>query len=375
MNSENYSSLFTAIAVVFLIVGFGVYFNIQESNLADIPLEFTSNLTKIDKSQLQKAHEFERITGYLNTEPIRLSDLNDKVILIDFWTYSCINCIRTLPYLNSWYEKYNDLGLEIIGIHTPEFEFEKDFNNVQSAIEQFGIKYPVLQDNDKGTWNEYENIYWPRKYLIDHEGYLRYNHIGEGAYNETERVIQSLLKEREINLELAEKNVYSNNTSAEILKLNKIHDVDFSELRTPELYFGYDFTRIPLGNEEGFQQNQVVSYHLNKSELQPNLIYLDGKWKNNHDHMELQSDKGKIVLLYYAKAVNIVAGGKGNGTVIQDGTSNNFRIKGNDLIDPSNFHINKQRLYNLIINEEYGEHLLEINVSGKGFKVYTFTFG
>ena len=231
MNSENYSSLFTAIAVVFLIVGFGVYFNVQESNLADMPLEFTSNLTKIDKSQFQKAHEFERITGYLNTGHIKLSDLNDKVILIDFWTYSCINCIRTLPYLNSWYEKYNDLGLEIIGIHTPEFEFEKDINNVQSAIKQFDIKYPVLQDNDKGTWNEYDNRYWPRKYLIDHEGYLRYNHIGEGAYNETEQVIQSLLKEREVNLGLAEKNVYSNNTSNGIPKLDKIHDVDFSKIK------------------------------------------------------------------------------------------------------------------------------------------------
>ncbi len=118
------------------------------------------------------------------------------MVLVDFWTYSCINCIRTIPYLNDWYEKYSDKGLTIVGIHTPEFEFEKNFNNVKSAVDKFQIKYPVLQDNDKGTWNAYENRYWPRKYIIDTEGNIRYDHIDEGVYSETEKVLQYLLAER-----------------------------------------------------------------------------------------------------------------------------------------------------------------------------------
>ena len=123
-------------------------------------------------------------------------DIEGKVVLYDFWTYSCINCIRTLPHLTAWDEKYSEEGLVIVGIHTPEFEFEKEYDNVVFATEKFGIKYPVIQDNDKETWNEFQNRYWPRKYIADHEGYIRFDHIGEGAYKETEEVIQLLLKER-----------------------------------------------------------------------------------------------------------------------------------------------------------------------------------
>ena len=118
------------------------------------------------------------------------------MVLYDFWTYSCINCIRTLPYLTAWDEKYGDQGLVIVGIHTPEFEFEKEYENVVFATKKFGVKYPVLQDNEKEIWNDFQNRYWPRKYIADHEGYIRFDHIGEGAYKETEEVIQLLLAER-----------------------------------------------------------------------------------------------------------------------------------------------------------------------------------
>jgi thiol-disulfide isomerase/thioredoxin len=107
--------------------------------------------------------------------------------------HNCINCIRTIPYLVEWNEKYVDKGLVIVGVHAPEFEFEKNIDNVKEAVKKFGIKYPVIQDNDKGTWNAYENQYWPQKYIVDHEGYIRYDHIGEGGYSETEEVIHSLL--------------------------------------------------------------------------------------------------------------------------------------------------------------------------------------
>jgi len=141
------------------------------------------------------AQEISTPDGFVNTDSISIGELiGKKVILVDFWTYSCINCQRTTPYLNAWYEKYHDQGLEIIGLHTPEFEFEKDYNNVKAAVEKFGIKFPVVLDNDYSTWAAYRNQYWPRKYLIDIDGYIVYDHIGEGAYDETEAKIQEALR-------------------------------------------------------------------------------------------------------------------------------------------------------------------------------------
>ena len=148
------------------------------------------------------APEFEKTGGNINintnnSQPLTMAGLKGKVVLVNFWTYSCINCIRNLPHLIDWNNKYADKGLVIVGIHTPEFNFEKNVDNVKTAVQKYGIKYPVLQDNDHKTWNAYENKYWPRNYLIDADGYIRYNHIGEGNYSETENVIKSLLSERE----------------------------------------------------------------------------------------------------------------------------------------------------------------------------------
>jgi thiol-disulfide isomerase/thioredoxin len=385
MNRDNISAVVMAIVVVSVIAGFAIYFNTQESNIYSkstsdefIPIteqiDETGKVINIDKSQFKKAKDFTKISGYINTKPISLDDLRDKVVLVDFWTYSCINCIRTIPYLNEWYDKYSDKGLVIVGIHTPEFEFEKNAENVKSAVQKFGIKYPVLQDNDKETWNEYDNRYWPRKYLVDDEGFIRYDHIGEGAYNETEKVIQALLTERAAHLGIKNINL---NDSQNVDSDSKLEDQDvhFSKIQSPELYFGYEFTRVPLGNIEGFKPNQSVFYNLpQNSEIKSNSIYLKGNWKNNPEHMELQSNNGSIILKYNSKSVNIVAGGKGNFTVTQDG-----KLITNDLSkDSSNdgkFMIDGQRLYNLATNKEYGEHTIEIDVKGKGFQIYTFTFG
>ncbi|HEU5462124.1 MAG TPA: thioredoxin family protein [Nitrososphaeraceae archaeon] len=386
MNRDNISAVVMAIAVVSVIAGFAIYFNTQESNISSkstssdefIPItgqiDENGKVINIDKSQFKKAKNFTKISEYINTKPILLDDLKDKVVLVDFWTYSCINCIRTIPHLNEWYDKYSDKGLVIVGIHTPEFDFEKDSNNVKSAVQKFGIKYPVLQDNDKETWDEYDNRYWPRKYLIDDEGYIRYDHIGEGAYNETEKVIQSLLSERASHLGIKNINL---NVSQNIEGDSRLEsqDVNFSKIQSPELYFGYEFARASLGNIEGFKPNQSVFYNLPaNSEIKTNVIYLEGKWKNNPDNMELQSNNGSIILKYNAKSVNIVAGGKGNFTVTQDG-----KLITNDLSkDSSNdgkFVIDEQRLYNLVTNKDYGEHTIEIDVKGEGFQIYTFTFG
>jgi thiol-disulfide isomerase/thioredoxin len=385
MNKDNISAVVMGIAVVSVIAGFAIYFNTQGSYISSkstsdefIPIigqrDENGKVINIDKSQFKKAKNFTKISEYINTKPISFDDLKEKVVLVDFWTYSCINCIRTIPHLNEWYDKYSDKGLVIVGIHTPEFEFEKNSDNVKSAVQKFGIKYPVLQDNDKETWNEYENRYWPRKYLVDDEGYIRYDHIGEGAYQETEKVIQALLSERAAHLGI-NNTIFNDMQNSNNGSKFEYQDVNFSKIQSPELYFGYEFARAPLGNNEGFKPNQIVSYNLpDNYEIKPNVIYLEGKWKNNPDHMELQSNNGSIILKYNSKSVNIVAGGKGNFTVTQDGNL----IKNNLSKDSSSngkFMIDGQRLYNLATNKEYGEHTIEIDVIGKGFQIYTFTFG
>jgi thiol-disulfide isomerase/thioredoxin len=382
MNADNLSALTVGVGVVALIVGFGVYFNSPELNNAAsgqqkgfVPaaiIEDNGTITRvqIDKSQFKLAPELTKISGFINSEPITLADLRGKVVLVDFWTYSCINCIRTIPYLNAWHEKYADNGLVIVGVHTPEFEFEKDYNNVRTAVEKFDIMYPVAQDNEKETWKAYENRYWPRKYLIDPEGYVRYDHIGEGAYAETEKIIQSLLAER---TEYIGANVTIDQS---ISNPQSSQSVNFDRINTPELYFGYEYSRAPLGNSEGYKPDQVVKYMIpDDTKIVPNKIYLDGEWKNNADHMELQSEVGRIVLSYSAKAVNIVAGGKGELKILEDNSSLDDSSSGRDISEDGTVKINGQRLYNVVEHEGYGNHQIAIEVAGRGFQIYTFTFG
>ena len=182
----------------------------------------------------QKAPELVSPSGYINTEgyPVTIGEhQGKKVILIDFWTYSCINCQRTLPYLKMWYEKYKDQGLEIISVHTPEFAFEKVQANVEKAAKGFELEYPVVLDNEYRTWNAFDNHYWPRKYLIDIDGYIVYDHAGEGNYEATEEAIQKALAERAARLNVP---MAASDTKAP----NDLLDVDFSQVRSPEIYFG-----------------------------------------------------------------------------------------------------------------------------------------
>jgi cytochrome c biogenesis protein CcdA/thiol-disulfide isomerase/thioredoxin len=164
-----------------------------------VPQEEMKRLSPLEKeNRFKLAPEISTPDGFINTngEPINLKDLRGKVVLLNVWTYGCINCQRTLPYLNEWYEKYHEQGLEIIGLHTPEFSFEKELSNVEKAVSQYGIKYPVVLDNDYSTWRELQNQYWPRKYLIDLDGFIVYDYVGEGAYKETEEKITEALEER-----------------------------------------------------------------------------------------------------------------------------------------------------------------------------------
>ena len=272
------------IYILVLVVGLilvSTYFLSQIGVVKDFSQKALNVSPRISSEEKAKKYELAKeITtpdGFINTaeQPIIISELiGKKVILIDFWTYSCINCQRTTPYLNSWYEKYKDDGFVIIGIHTPEFEFEKDYDNVKKAVEKFGIKFPVVLDNDYSTWTAYKNKYWPRKYLIDLEGYIVYDHIGEGAYEETERKIQEALEERMVAL----------NESGEIDEaLTKETYVKSGET-SPETYFG------------SARNNQQAS-----------LLFPKESWNITPEFAQNINPNASIVYKYTAKDVFFVA--------------------------------------------------------------------
>jgi thiol-disulfide isomerase/thioredoxin len=342
--------------------------------IESLPLDYLEDKEIVSEKALQfkQAPELTAIAGYINTDDsVSILSFKGKVVLVDFWTYTCINCIRTFPYLNSWHEKYEDDGLVIIGVHTPEFNFERDYDNVKQAADRYDLKYAIVQDNDYATWRAYENRFWPRKYLVDIDGFIRYDHIGEGKYGETERVIQELLKERMERL--GQKKSIEDMTGPE-----KVVEVDFVQVGTPEIYLGYDFTRGNFGNKEGLPPNQIIDYEIPLI-VNPNKVYLEGTWKINKDDAELMSDRGRIVLGYDAKAVNIVASSElgSEVEVLFDTKSLDQDKLGSDvdiIEGKSTATVKDGRLYN-VVDFEYGEGLLELKINGRGFRINTFTFG
>lgn len=377
MKTEIKTAVIMGIVLVAGIGGASAYFSsLEEPKMSDTQNSLENaqkqednhapTVSTIDKSGFKKAPDLVGIAGYINTSPEELkAAMKNKVVLYDIWTYSCINCIRTLPYINAWNDKYANQGLLIIGIHSPEFEFEKDINNVKTAVENYGIKYPVVLDNDMKTWKAFENRYWPRKYIADSEGYIRYDHIGEGGYAETEKIIQQLLEERSQLLGL---NV------AAAQQLVDLEEHKFSASQTPELYFGYKFAfgRSQLGNSEGFKPDQIVTYSI-PDNLQEDYYYLEGQWQNFEDRMKLVSENGKIVLPYFAKSVNIVAAGQSELQILLDGNPITPDDAGTDMQDGL-VHVSDERLYNIISTKEAASHTLTI-MAKPGFEIYTFTFG
>jgi len=322
--------------------------------------------TSIDKSNTYSfAYEVSTPNGYINTEGITVEELiGKKVILIDFWTYSCINCQRTTPFLNAWYEKYSEQGLEILGVHTPEFDFEKKYENVLAAVKKLDIQYPVILDNDFSTWNAYRNRYWPRKYLIDIDGYIVYDHIGEGGYDKTERVIQELLAER--NIRLQENIAISDDMVSP-------DNIDIIESQSPEVYFGA-WRNDLLGN--GIQRQEGVQEFLSVNELKSNTLYFLGTWDIKREFAANQGS-GSILFVYNAKKVFMVASGASpvSATILIDGEPVGS-LAGNDVDEKGTVIFDEERLYNLI-DDSAGPsiHILEIRLKTEGLEAYTFTFG
>jgi len=362
MKTEIKTAIICGVIITVGIISISIFYN-----EVDMKRNTTYNIEIDDKSKLQKVPSILDATEYINISPNELAEtLEGKVVLYDIWTYSCINCIRTLPYITAWDEKYRNEGLMIVGIHTPEFEFEKNKDNVVAAVQKFDINYPVVLDNEKEIWNEFQNQYWPRKYIVDHDGYIRYDHIGEGAYKETEKVIQQLLQERSESL----------NLKTNSFELTTLNEFEHSTFRTPELYFGYKFAsgRNNLGNENGFNPEEVVEYNI-PLELKQHYFYLDGKWNNSKDSMKLISENGLIVLQYNAKQVNIVASNTAELEIFIDGEFVPERMVGVDLSRDSKVIITEPRLYNIVNSSVTESHELIIKVNNPEFEIFTFTFG
>ena len=336
--------------------------------LAILFIGLDESVSIIQDSGIKKAPNLVGISDYLNTTPEKLSkDMENKVILYDIWTYSCVNCIRTLPYITAWDEKYTDQGLLIIGIHSPEFEFEKNAENVQVAIEKYGIDYPVVLDNDMKTWKAFENNYWPRKYIADHQGNLRYDHIGEGGYKETEKIIQQLLEERSKAMKIEAMSSTS---------LVSIEEFEHTLFRSPELYFGYKFAqnRNQLGSEEGFQHGKIVKYH-EPNNIKLNKFYPVGNWNNLEDSMELTETNGSIKVSYTAKEVNIVTENYAELEIFIDGIPLTKEHQGTDIVEGNKLKVVNPGMYNIVSDETSSTHIMEIKIQGEGFRIFTFTFG
>ena len=337
------------------------------------------------------APDFIGIVSWINSEPLALARLRGNVVLVDFWTYTCVNCIRTFPYLRDWNEKYKPAGLVIVGVHTPEFEFEKLRDNVAGAIDTFGIKYSVALDNDRRTWNAFRNKVWPGKYLIDKDGYLRYTHLGEGAYRETEQKIRELLAETGADLatipegSAPEPQVDPDSLSA--LPANGL---------TRELYAGFERNLAAMSSMSGtpyFLQIKYYDYpdtdlmYTDIGERENHFIVLQGLWRNEVEsivHGRATEDyEDYIAIQFAATSVNAVmeqwAGTSYTVRLIMDGVPLSSKDAGADVEfdDEGNSYVlvTEPRMYRLVNLDRFGEHELKLSSNSYEFALFAFTFG
>lgn len=348
----------------------------ENSDIESSHLIATSSVRAAEKAKKwQAAKEISTPNGFVNTDKITISELvGKKVILVDFWTYSCINCQRTTPYLNAWYEKYRDQGLEIIGIHTPEFAFEENYENVKRETEKARIAYPVVLDNDYSTWNAYENRYWPHKYLIDIDGFMVYDHVGEGAYEETERKIQEALEERKQVLQMQEEEEMDKT----IVKPENPMTTNPAQLGSPEIYFGALRNEQLANGKSGATGPQ--QFTAKPSDTILNGLYLGGTWDITREYAENTSGNARIILRYAARSLYFV-GSSDTGVVVRilrDGKP--LRAEADSDIlkkdGSSSVFIQDARLYQFIDDPDgYGEHTLEMIIEKPGLRAFTFTFG
>lgn len=286
------------------------------------------------------APAFRRISLWLNTPSGKPAALRGKVVLVDFWTYSCVNCLRTLPHLKAWYAAYARRGFVIVGVHTPEFAFEHVPSNVRHAVHEFGIRYPVALDNDYGTWNAFRNQYWPAEYLLDKRGHIRHVHFGEGQYSETEQLIRRLLGKSGG-------------------RTTHVADTTPNELTTPETYFGYQ----RLDRYAGLRiAPGVFRRYVFPRELSQNELAYAGNWLVSGEKI-LAGAGARLRLHFHARDIYLVGGGRGHIDVSVNGRHlRTLQVAG------------FSRLYTVVSTPHVLDALLELRFS-PGLSAYSFTFG
>jgi cytochrome c biogenesis protein CcdA/thiol-disulfide isomerase/thioredoxin len=307
---------------------------------------------------------------WLNSPPLTLEQLKGKVVLVDFWTYSCINCLRSIPYVRAWAEKYRDQGLVVIGVHAPEFAFERNVDNIKSAIATLKIGYPVAVDNDYKIWRSFENQYWPAHYFIDANGKVRHHHFGEGEYAESERVIQTLLAEA------GNKNVPSDIVAVKASGAEAAAS-DGADVKSPETYVGYDRSENFV-SPGGVAKDESHVYAAGEPQL--NDWSLIGNWTVGAERAQLNAPDGSIVYRFHARDLHLVLGPATEGASIR------FRITidgkppgsahGMDADADGNGVVTTQRLYQLVRTPDtVADHTFEIRFLDPGVQAYAFTFG
>lgn len=325
-----------------------------------------------------KAPELAQIAGYINTpndQPITIAQYTAQhdVVLVDFWTYSCINCQRSIPYVEAWYQTYAPYGLVVIGVSTPEFAFEHVYSNVANAVKQLGITYPVVLDNAYGTWNAFGSEYWPNDYLVDANGFIVYNYAGEGDYSGTEMQIQRALIQRAEELGQPVPDFGATSTTP-----SNVIPINFNEVNSPETYFGTNRNEYLGNGAQGQQGIQTLTLPAANA-VSLNTLYLGGAWDFEPEYAQNQAAGAQITYEYDAKNMYIVAAsGTGQPITLKislDGQPVPADMRGADVNANSELVVQADRLYNIIRGQTYGEHVVQITVESPGLQGYTFTFG
>lgn len=345
---------------------------IEQALLSGIGRGMPTNEAPTDLANLPVEGMMPPLTGattWINTPPLTTEQLRGKVVVVDFWTYSCINCIRSIPYVRAWAEKYKDQGLVVIGVHTPEFAFEKSEANVRQNIQRLGITYPVAMDNEFAIWRAFKNQYWPAHYFIDAKGQIRHHHFGEGDYDGSERVIQQLLKEAgAANVARDVVDVQAQGAEAA---------ADMAQVESPETYVGY--ARAENFRSPGGLANDVIKDYV-AAPLQLNGWSLSGRWRVTREHADLQAAGGRVAFRFKARDLHLVMGPSKTGEqprfrVLVDGAAPGSNA-GSDIDAQGMGRIDGERLYQLVRQTgAVRERTFEIEFLDPGVQVFAFTFG
>jgi cytochrome c biogenesis protein CcdA/thiol-disulfide isomerase/thioredoxin len=310
-------------------------------------------------------------TAWINSPQLDGAQLKGKVVLVDFWTYSCINCLRTLPYIRAWAEKYKDSGLVVIGVHTPEFPFEKDLSNVKTAVRDLNITYPVALDNNYAIWNAFSNEYWPAHYFIDVNGKVRYQHFGEGAYDESEQWIRDLLKERNGQQAIPGGIVNVKAQGAEVAP-------DMNDVQSPETYVGYE--RAQHFASPGGLKHDVPQLYSAPAHPALNEWGFAGTWTDHDQTAVLGAAQGRILFRFHARDLHLVLGPTADGKPVRFRVTIDGRPPGEshgvDVDEQGNGTVTEHRLYQLVRQKgAVKDHIFEIEFADPGVQAFAFTFG